>query len=171
MVFSPDVPGGGGYLVTWHSTLGAFTRVRGRLFRFDGAALTNDFDISTSAVSAGTSTNWTMGTGLAYATGSREFLVAWMGNYTTTNDVFFQRVSPRAVLLGGEHAGIPGTPDWDRDPSVAYNPNTDEFLVAFASYSEAGRYGYVGAGASRRAAARWARRSTTARRSRRTCPR
>ncbi len=145
VVFSPDIPGGGGYLVTWHSTLGPFTRVRGRLFRFDGVGLTNDFDISTSAVSAGTSTNWTMGTGLAYATGSREFLVAWMGNYTTTNDVFYQRVSPSAVLLGANTLVSPGTPDWDRDPSVAYNPNTDEFLVAFASYSDGGRYGYVGA--------------------------
>src|SRR4051794_40776843 len=145
VAFSPDIPGGGGYLVTWHSTLGPFTRVRGRLFRFDGLALTNDFDISTSAVSAATSTNWTMGTGLAYATGSREFLVAWMGNYTTTNDVFYQRVSPAAVLLGGNTLVSPGTADWDRDPSVAYNPNTDEFLVAFASYTEAGRYGYIGA--------------------------
>src|SRR3954452_14281512 len=26
VVFSPDVPGGGGYLVTWHATLGPFTR-------------------------------------------------------------------------------------------------------------------------------------------------
>ncbi|MEO7272334.1 MAG: hypothetical protein ABIX28_05605 [Vicinamibacterales bacterium] len=144
VAFSPDIAGGGGYLVTWHSTLGPFTRVRGRIFRYDGLALTGDFDIATSAVSGGSSSNWTMGAALAYATGSREFLVAWMGNYTTTNDVFYQRVSPAGALIGGNTLVSPGTPDWDRDPSVAYNPNTDEFLVAFASYTEAGRYGYIG---------------------------
>ena len=37
VAFSPNVPGGGGYLVTWHATLGNFTRVRGRIFRYDGA--------------------------------------------------------------------------------------------------------------------------------------
>jgi len=143
VAFSPDIAGGGGYLVTWHSTLGPFTRVRGRIFRYDGLALTGDFDIATSAASGGSSSNWTMGAALAYATGSREFLVAWMGNYTTSNDVFYQRVSPGGALLGGNTLVSPGTPDWDRDPSVAYNPNNDEFLVAFASYTEAGRYGYV----------------------------
>lgn len=144
VAFSPDIPGGGGYLVTWHATLGAFTRVRARIFRFDGLALTPDFDISTSAVSGPSSTNWTMGTGIAYSTGSREFLVAWMGNYTTTNDVFVQRVAASGALLGGNFPVSPGTPDWDRDPSVAYNPNTNQFFVAFASYTDAGRYGYIG---------------------------
>ena len=36
VAFSPSVPGGGGYLVTWHATLGDFTRVRGRICRGRG---------------------------------------------------------------------------------------------------------------------------------------
>ena len=106
VAFSPDIPGGGGYLVTWHSTLGPFTRVRGRLFRFDGLALTGDFDIATSATSGGSSSNWTMGAAVAYATGSREFLVAWMGNYTTSNDVFYQRVCAIRRAARRQHARV-----------------------------------------------------------------
>jgi hypothetical protein len=145
VAFSPDVPGGGGYLVTWHASIGAFTRVRGRIFRYDGAPVTNDFEIATSAVSPATGSNWTMGAAVAYATGSHEFLVAWMGYYTYTNDIFFQRVNSVGGLLGGNTLVSPGTADWERDPSVTYNPNLDEFFIAYAAYSDAGRYGYVGA--------------------------
>ena len=80
--------------------------MRGRIFRFDGAALTGDFDIATSATSGGSSSNWTMGAAIAYATGSREFLVAWMGNYTTSNDVFYQRVAPSGAPARREHARV-----------------------------------------------------------------
>jgi hypothetical protein len=147
VAFGADIAGGGGYLVTWHVSLGAgntaYAAVRGRIIRADGAPLTGDFTISTAAVSPATQSNWTMGAAVAYATGSKEFLVAWMGNYGTTNDIFFQRVSPSGALLGASTRVSAGTADWERDPSVAYNPIADEFYVAYAGYLDAGGYGYA----------------------------
>jgi hypothetical protein len=142
--FASGIPGGG-YLVTWHRSFDKFARVMGRIFRGDGVPLTGEFDIGVSAVNAPTSSNWTMGASVSYSPASHEFLVAWMGNYTSTNDIFFQRVAENGALLGPNTLVSAGTTDWDRDPSVAYNPNTDEFLIAYAGYNEAGRYGFVAA--------------------------
>lgn len=146
--YSPDAfSGAGGYLVTWHETMGPFARVRGRLFRADGGNSTASFDISVISTTAGTSSSWIMGAPAAYSTGSHEFLVAWQNNFNVTNDIYFARVNNSGTLLAS--GGImntllsAGTPDWERDPSVAYNPDADEFYVAYAGYLDAGRYGYV----------------------------
>lgn len=143
VAYSPDVAGGA-YLVTWHASIGNFTRVRGRLFRGDGVPLTADFDIS-DGTSGATSSNWTMGAAVAYASGSKEFLVAWMGNYGWTNDIFFRRVNTAGTPVGAPTLVSGGTADWDRDPSVSYNPYADEFMVAYAGYNEGGRYGFTAA--------------------------
>jgi len=90
-----------------------------------------------------------MGAAVAYSATSREFLVAWMGNYTSTNDIFCARVSIAGALLNNP-AGQPVTqvtsasPDWERDPAVAYNPDNDEFYIAYAGFVNAGGYGYAG---------------------------
>jgi hypothetical protein len=145
VAYSPDVNGGaGGYLVTWHQTVGPIAQVRGKLLSADGAAISGDIVIATetAAAQAGTGSNWTMGAAVAYSTGSREFLVAWMGGYFTTQDIRFNRVNTAGAVLQGTVA-ITGGVDWERDPSVAYNPAQDEFYIAYAGYVDAGRYGYV----------------------------
>jgi hypothetical protein len=134
--------GGGGYLVTWHESVGTITQVRGKLISPDGNPLTGDFVISTEAAAPGTGSNWTMGAAIAYSTASQEFLVAWMGGYLTTQDIRFTRVNTAGQLLQGTVA-ITGGADWERDPSVAYNPHQNQFFIAWAGYVDAGRFGHV----------------------------
>lgn len=144
VTFSPDVTGGG-YLVTWHASVGDIARVHGRIFNATGVAVTGEFTIATSASSVALSTQWTMGAPSAYATGSKEFLVVWGGNKYTSFDIIGQRVGTTGALLGGNFLISGGGANlYDRDPSVAYNPKTNNFYVGWGIYDEGGRYGYAG---------------------------
>jgi hypothetical protein len=135
--FSPDVAGGaGGYLVTWHETLGNLAYVRGRLVGADGVPIGSDIAIGPGGSS------WLAGAAIAYSTGSHEFLVAWVGSFGITDDIHAQRLSAAGGLLGGLTLISSGSGDWDREPSIAYNPHTDQFYIAYASYSRS-NYGYV----------------------------
>lgn len=116
--WAPDV---GAFLVGWHETIGNDTRIRGRLIRHGKTALTNDFDLSAFG------TNWEMGAAMAYATVSKEFLVAWQDRATT--QIHFQRVSNGGGLLGAVVTVEAAA--YSRDPSVGYDPHTDRFLVAY----------------------------------------
>jgi hypothetical protein len=147
VAYSKDVNGGaGGYLVVWHETpVGAgFTQVRGRLVDASGAPLTASVVISPEATGITSSTTWIVGPAVAYSSGSREFLVSWMGSYTVSNDIFFNRVGLSGTVLQPASGRITATtPDWERDPAIAYNPDADEFYVAYAGYRNAGGYAYV----------------------------
>ena len=147
VVFSADLNGGaGGYLVTWHETFGgAFSQVRGRMFSTAGTPLTGDLVLTPEigALAKGLTSNWGMGAAIAYSTTSREFLVTWMGGYTTTNDVKFTRLGLAGNLLQASATITAGSIDWERDPAVAYDAATDEFLIAYAGYWNAQRYGYI----------------------------
>src|SRR5205085_11998258 len=90
-------------------------------------------------------THWIMGADVAYSTASHEFLVTWMGNYFSTQDIFFTRVNTAGTVLQAPTRLGPGTADWERDPSVAYNPDRDEFLLLWAGYVDVGGYGYAAA--------------------------
>lgn len=135
--FGADVAGGaGGYLVTWHETIGNLAYVRGRLVQADGTPLGGDIAIGPGGSS------WLAGAAISYSAASREFLVAWVGSFGVSDDIHAQRVSSTGALLGGLTLISTGSLDWDREPSIAYSPDTDQFYVAYASYSR-GNYGYV----------------------------
>ena len=118
VTFASDV---GGFLVTWHETIGNDTRIRARILRYGKTALTDDFDLSPFG------TNWEMGASAAYASTSKEFLVGWQDRATT--QIHVQRVSSAGALLGPvitvEATG------YARDPSIGYDPDTNRFLVAY----------------------------------------
>ena len=146
VAFSPHIVGGGGYLVTWHASIGDIARVRGRIFTANGEAVTGEFDIAVNATAPLLSSQWTMGAPAAYSTASGEFLVVWGGNKYTTFDIFAQRVNNSGALLGGTILVSGGTAAlYDRDPSVAYSPVSNKFVVGWGVYNEAGRYGYSAA--------------------------
>ncbi len=141
--FSPHVNGGaGGYLVTWHESVGPVAQVRGKILSHDGGALTGDIIIAPEAAAAGTGSNWTMGAAIAYSSVSREFLVAYMGGYQSTQDIRFNRVNIAGTVLQAPAALTAGV-EWERDPSVAYNPAQDEFYVVYGGFSDTGGFGYV----------------------------
>lgn len=134
--------GAGGYLVTWHETVGQIAQVRGKLLAANGTPLTGDIVIATEAGAPGTGSNWTMGAAVAYSTTSHEFLITWMGGYFTTQDIRFNRVNTAGQVLQPT-AAITGGVDWERDPAVTYNPAMNEFYIVYAGYVDAGGYGYV----------------------------
>jgi hypothetical protein len=143
VAYSPHVNGGaGGYLVAWHESVGPIAQVRGKIISADGAALTGDFVIALEAGVPGSGSNWTMGAAIAYAVGSKEFLITWMGGYFTTQDIRYTRVNNAGTVLQVPVA-ITGGADWERDPSVAYNLHRDEFYITYAGYLDAGHFGYV----------------------------
>lgn len=151
VAYSPDaLNGAGGFLVTWHDSLTdplngkAYASVRGRIVDANGVPATPAFEISTSAIGVPTSTDWTMGASAAYSTTSKEFLVVWAGNKFSTGDILLQRVSNTGALLGVNTLVSGGGADmFDRDPSVAYNRDTNMFFVAYGTYVEASRIGYA----------------------------
>jgi hypothetical protein len=144
VTFSPDVGTTGGYLVTWHASIGGqIGRVLGRIVSAGGDLMTGEFEVATSATTVALSTQWTMGAPSAYSTVSGEFLVVFGGNKYTTADILGQRVSNTGALLGGNFLLSGGGADlYDRDPSVAYNPTNNLFVVGWGVYNEGGHFGF-----------------------------
>lgn len=127
--------GAGGFLVTWHQTLpsrGEPTAVFGRVIRYVG-------DWGPVYQISGANTFWEMGAAAAYATGSREFLVAWQD--LATRKVFARRLAVTGEPIGGE-LSFPASFQ-QRDPGIGYNPATDEFIVGFAGYDNVAAYAAV----------------------------
>lgn len=129
----------GGFLVTWNGTLdGRTAYVYGAFVKYNTPGQPATFTISP----AGDPVNWLWGPDVAYSTTSQEFLVVWHGAYGSTNDVRAQRVSTSGALLGSMLV-ITSDGDYQREPSVAYNPQTNEFMVAYAAWLNAANYGAV----------------------------
>ena len=125
--YSPDADNGNGaFLVTWaESSLGGGnTAVHARLVSY---ARGGPFGAETQV---GHYAKYTAGSAVRYSTGSREFMVAWQ-NYMT-NDIDAVRVSNAGTVLAS--VPIPATGDGERDPDVAYNPVTDEFLIVYTGW-------------------------------------
>lgn len=122
----------GGFLVTWHQLVGTTNQVHGNIVRFN-QPVGAPFQISDN------DTFWEQGAAVAYSTASQEFLVVW--NRISGWDVLGRRVSASGQVLG-DVIPIAG-PYYQRDPTVAYNPNTNEFLVAYAGYFDPGGYAPV----------------------------
>src|SRR5262245_49081206 len=124
VAYSPDINGGaGGFLVTWHLSVGNGAMVHGKVVTSTGA-VGADIPISASG------SWWEAAADVAYSTTSKEFLVVWQGI-----GIVAQRVSLTGQLLGGNFAVNP--PVHGRDPAVAYNPTTNEFMVSFGDIDAA----------------------------------
>jgi hypothetical protein len=144
--YSPHVAGGGGFLVTWHKGFSSgsilFAKVMGRIYSASGAALTDEFVVSTSTGSTGTNaSHYGMGAPSAYSTGSQEFLVVWT---STKYEVIGQRLSTTGAANGGNFLiSQGGVGRYDRDPSVAYSPAVDKFYVGWGVFSDASNSGHA----------------------------
>ncbi len=134
--YSPHVFGGlGGFLVTWHQNVGVTNYVFGRLVSSSaGGGLASGIQQISDGVEGGSW--WETGAAMAYSRTSRRFLVAWRtiaygirGRFVDVNGVPTGGILPLAnPLPGGGH----------RDPSLTWNPATDDFGLATTGWDARG---------------------------------
>jgi hypothetical protein len=127
--YSPDVNGGlGGFMVVWAEAVGnsdAMRQLFARVVTCSGA-------MSAPQV-VWPQVWWEPGDlALAYSSTSKDFLVAWQTPEHT--------IKAALINLGGAAISAPVllSPAMGRDPSVAWNPATNEFGVAFSGETYSG---------------------------------
>ncbi len=127
VAYSPDAFGGaGGFLVSWHQSLAVGAVVHARMVSTSGA-LGPESQISADG------SWWEASADIAYSTSSKEFLVVWQAQ-----GIRAQRIGNGGEMLGG-NIYVTGT-DYHRDPSVAYNSATNEFMVVYAGADTVSAY-------------------------------
>ena len=142
VAYSPDL---GGFLVVWYDTRvnPNLYQVWGRLVRMgpNGAPLFTGPDFFIGAPTGGG--NAELGIDVGYATGSKRFLVAYH-QLSPLHDIIAQLVDNSGGLIAGP---LPLEVDghYQREPSIAYSPATDAFMVAWGHY-----YNPAGPGAAAR---------------------
>src|SRR5262249_3133502 len=134
--FSPDANGGaGGFLVTWsESDTKAAAYLHGRMVAFGAnGAYGGDNILSTDG------TWWEEGAYAAYSKAHQEFLVV----YRTNGSYIIRalRVGNNALPLGPIFT-VSQTNQYEDNPSVAYNPVADIYLVCWKGWAAAG-FGFV----------------------------
>ena len=131
--YSPDVDSGrGGYLVTWHQNIGTNNFVHVRLVSAAGTPL------GSPTVLGSEGTWWEIAPNVDYATVSKVFMVTWrIGAY----QIRAARVGLTAQNLDPGQGLIISNGGFERDPSVAYSPDNDAFMVSYADF--AGNTGHV----------------------------
>jgi hypothetical protein len=131
--FSPDADNGtGGFLVTWHEV---GPNAHGRMVSVaKNGAYGPDTQLTTDV------TWWEAGAPVAYSTASHEFLVAWRA--LAGNDIHAVRVD-NAATPKGPVFGVTNDVQYQDNPSIAYNPVTDEFMIVFAGFNDPGNFAFV----------------------------
>jgi hypothetical protein len=124
VAFSPDADGGAGaFLVTWGESV-VPDQVHARLVSYlRGGPLGADVMLGLNPFSES-------GRAVAYSTTSQEFLIVWEN---TSRKLVGVRVGNAAQVLGS--IAFPVTADGERDPSVAYNPDDNQFLVVYTGWN------------------------------------
>ena len=137
VAFSPDANGGnGGFLVTWHeSDVSTGTTVHARIVTASGGLASGDTRLAGGDVSF-----WEVGPAVTYSTGSHEFLVVWPN--VARNAIHGVLVNASGAQVSGLLSVTSGS-NYADNPSVGYNPDTNEFLVAWSGYNNTGAYAYV----------------------------
>lgn len=140
VAFAPQGDAGAGaFLVTWHESdlPGSNTSIHGRMVSY-----TKGGPAGADNMLAPDGSWWEAGPAVTYGVGSQEFLVVW--RRLAGNDI-------RAVRVGLDGAAkaaafnITASVEYEDNPSVAYSPTANVFLVAYSGYSDAGHFAFVDA--------------------------
>lgn len=131
VAYSPDADV---FLVAWLDTSDS-SSVWGRILSYGAGGvpsfLTSPFLISGAQVGCYSES----APAVAYSTGSHEFLVVWHQGVTfrpRQDDIHARRVSTSGALLGAEITVTNDVGLWQTQPGVAYNPQSNEFYVAWS---------------------------------------
>ncbi len=146
VAYSPDVDGGnGGFLVTWQQS-DAINNVFSRLVSYTAGLISPVEELSFDGAFNES------GAAVAYSTGSREFMVVWDGMWRdpVTNALSWKSIVAQRVGVGGSKLGAPilitkaPAAGWGfRDPSIAYNPDNNEYLTVYTGWNDS--YAFVNA--------------------------
>jgi hypothetical protein len=120
-------------LVVWYE--GATPTPTVRLLSYSGGFLTGPIAIGPAGG------NQEMAPGITYSPATHEFLVTWMGDYPSADNIWVARIN----LAGQVLASFPLTTGtaYERGPSVAYNPTSGEYVIAYEGMS--GNVAYMAA--------------------------
>jgi hypothetical protein len=110
-------------IVVWHETTGNLATPMARLLSYSGGFITGPFALGPAG------SMWEMTAGVTYSAAAHEFLVTWQGDYPGANNVWVARVN-LAGQVAASFALTTGTA-YEREPSVAYNPASGEYIVAY----------------------------------------
>ncbi len=123
VAYSPDAEGGaGGFLVTWSESDANIASVHARIVSYAANG-----PIGADTKLTGPESFHERGANIAYSTGSREFLVVWA---TLAGDVHAVRVNNAAAPISAVFS-LAGSASTEDNPSVAYNPAVNEFMVIY----------------------------------------
>ena len=117
----------GVYLLAWAD---AATGVQGRLWSPAAGFQSEPFTIAPASYDPS-------GPQVAYSSSADEFLVVWYDFRDGLPDVFARRVTPEGGLVGDEIT-VSGATNAQYLPTVAYNPDDDEYLVAWSDRRSSG---------------------------------
>src|SRR5260221_4828186 len=138
VAFSPDVDGGaGGFLVVWHeSVLPTLATVNART-----VSLGKGGPAGAESVLSAEGSFWEQPPAAAYSTVSQEFLVTWTKigwgiRGIRTDNAGVPKSAVFTITLTGQYEAL---------SSVAYNPTTNQFLVAWEGWNLAGNVGVLDA--------------------------
>jgi len=129
VAWSPDAGSAGAFLVTWLDyRFNDRSSIWGRLVSTGANGVpgfvTPEFLISDPFDDVHSE----MGAALAYSTGSDVFLVIYRDN--PRFEIRGQRISNTGAKVGAEIA-VTNNPYWEGEPTMAYNPDRDEFMLAY----------------------------------------
>jgi len=132
--FSPQTPNGAGgagaFLVTWHHAVGPTNAVFSRIVTCAPGSPSRLLGVE-NQVSGAEPTWWLAGASIAYSPTSARFLVVWQGAIGGT-----AVIQSRALDANGNPvSGVNLYASASRDPSVAWNPATDEFGVGYSAWA------------------------------------
>ena len=115
--------GEGVCLVVWHQGDSGTTPMA-RLVSYTAGFISAPFAVGPKG------SMWEMGAGIAYSPAANQFLVAWHGNYGSGNNIWIARVTTGGQVVN--KSAVTTTTAYEREPSVAYNAASGEFVVVYA---------------------------------------
>ena len=137
VAYSPHANGGqGAFLVAWHEGGGSTSNfVHARLVTTTGL-LGSELELGSLAMGS-TPTWWEASPAIEYSPTSQNFLVAWQSN---AYRIHAARVSAAGAVIDRFAITDPVGGTGERDPSVAYNPTTNQYLVAYSGWGSSGAH-------------------------------
>jgi len=138
VAYSADADGGNGaFLVTWQQS-DAINNVFSRLVSYTAGLIGPEEQLSVDGAFNES------GASVAYSTVSKEFMVVWDGMWRdpATGGLSWKSIVAQRIGAGGNKIGAlilvathpAGDYGW-RDPSIAYNPDRNEYLAVYSGWN------------------------------------